>query len=473
MALKGEARDREIKRLIEEEGLTNQAISDRLGIHISTVSRRRKEMGMMGVKTSEVERWIEKHPEVRRAFGSLSPDARRNYATYFRKYSEWTEKEPKELWEEPWETIRDRIVDFRLKMEDDGKAPNTVHIYTTVIRRFYEFNNIVFKGKFFTNGTAPRAKEINEKELITPAKLKEILDVSTPMERTMYLIQFQSGLSAHELCNLRIKDVADIEENGDVKLRIEDDVIKLKLRRQKTDVLFTTFIGYDGIGELKRWIKLRQDGKVLQDREISEGAKIQKKNDFVFVTYSKRFKTWQWVRPIIYAKYMRIRVRQLGWITDDNMRENGQLNAFRPHALRMSFSEICKHKAGLNWDFVEHMLGHRMSSTDSAYVKFNDEDLLKAYKQAEPLLSLTPIEPIITDDQYTELKMKNELLEREIEEIKRKEAERAPYDEKMTEVLERLISNPEIKELIKKELKEISYRKSEKRKSLIAMKSKE
>ena len=74
----------------------------------------------------------------------------------------------------------------------------------SVIRRFYEYNNIYFKeynniyfkGKFFTNGKGKRAKEINEKELTTPNKLKEILDATgvSAMERAMFMMQLQSGL---------------------------------------------------------------------------------------------------------------------------------------------------------------------------------------------------------------------------------------------------------------------------------------
>jgi len=452
--LRGKALTEEVRKLTKE-GKSRNEIAEELNIHLSTISRKRKELGVKE-GGSKVERWMEEHPEVKRAFSSLAPGNRRNYATYFRKYCNWAGKEPKELWEESWETIRDRIVDFRLYLEDKGFAPNTLHIYTSVIRRFYEYNNIFFKGKFFTNGKGKRAKEINEKELITPNKLKEILDKSdvSTMERAMFIMQLQSGLGAHELCYLKVKDIGELEE-GKVKLRIEEGLIKLKLRREKTDVKFTTFIGYDGIAALERWVELRQSGKVMRDREISEGAKIKSNKDSLFVVYSKKYGTWSNIKPDIYAKYLRNNVRQLGWITDENMRETGQLNVFRPHALRMSFSEIMKHKAMVNWDLVEEMLGHRMSSTDSAYVKFDDEDLLKAYKQAEPFLSFTPIEPIITDDQYKELSFKNQALEDKIAGLEKREEARAPYDEKMSELMKRLIENPELKELIKKELKEV------------------
>lgn len=42
---------------------------------------------------------------------------------------------------------------------------------------------------------------------------------------------------------------------------------------------------------------------------------------------------------------------------------------------------------------------------------------------------------------------------KDIEALKAKEEARTPFDDKMTELLKRLVANPEMKELIRKELK--------------------
>jgi len=53
-----------------------------------------------------------------------------------------------------------------------------------------------------------------------------------------------------------------------------------------------------------------------------------------------------------------------------------------------------------------------------------------------------------------------ERLEGELEAMKAREDAREPYDDKMTELMKRLIANPEMKELIKKELGEIKGEKA-------------
>lgn len=47
------------------------------------------------------------------------------------------------------------------------------------------------------------------------------------------------------------------------------------------------------------------------------------------------------------------------------------------------------------------------------------------------------------------------MIDDKIEVMEDREAARAPYDDKMTELMKRLLSNPEMKELIKKERKEV------------------
>lgn len=380
---------------------------------------------------SKVRAWVNAHPEVKRAYASLSENSKRSYYPFFKRYCDWIAEvegrpiQPAELWEEPWEICRDRIIDFRIHLEEEGKAPMSVQHYTSCIRRFYEFNNILFKGKFFTNGTTAQPLEKNEKELITPQKLREILEISNTLERAMFMVQYQSGLAANEICHLKVKDVADVTEEGKVvKLRVKDGIVKLKLMRAKTKVKFTTFIGRDSVELLEKWIELRQRGKILYNsKAASDRARIRSGNDYLFVGYTRKEREWGPILPMTYAKYMRRRVRELGWITDDNLKAQGQMNVYRPHALRMSFSDRMKHDAKIGWDIVEHMLGHKFGRTDSAYVKFTDEMLEKAYREGEPYISLTPIESIVTDERYLEQEKKYAAQKDELEVMKAEMAE--------------------------------------------------
>jgi integrase len=425
------------------EGYTPTEIARELRTSVSTVMRRKRDLGLL--KDGEgggLAAWLTEHPEVVRAFAAAKPSTRRNYAYYFKMFAKWAGEEPDVLAADSWEQARDRTTDFRLHLEKQGASPNTIRTYTTMLKKFYRYNRTSFDRGIFSNGTAVTSKEVNEKELLTAELLAKILDVSTTMERAMFMCQFQSGLGAFELVNLKVQDVADIDKAGDVNLRITDGVITLKLRREKTNFKFITFLGHDSIQHLRKWIALRQSGKLLTASTSNEGAgaKITSGNDYLFVTFSKSLKRWSPVAPSVYAKYLRTRVRQLGWITDDNMRKAGQLNVYRPHALRMSFSHHMKHDARIEWDYVEHMMAHRLNATESAYVKMDEVSLRQAYKEGEPFISLTPIETVVSDDKYNELMNKMAEMEKIMNEyaglledseikavIKKKKMEKSAY----------------------------------------------
>ena len=158
---------------------------------------------------------------------------------------------------------------------------------------------------------------------------------------------------------------------------------------------------------------------------------------------------------------MRDYCRQLGWlkIEDGEFKQNELRSRYRPHRLRMSFSTILKSKnvAALH---VEHMLGHS-AAYNGAYDVVTEADLFETYKRAEKYLSIRPepskeLESI--EALRKELEIRNgkiSVLEEKITALETREEGRAPYDDKMTKLMKRLIANPEIKELIKKELGEV------------------
>jgi len=115
-------------------------------------------------------------------------------------------------------------------------------------------------------------------------------------------------------------------------------------------------------------------------------------------------------------------------------------------------------------DFAEVFMGHtsKLGSSNGTYYTAIVPKLKEAYLEFMPHLSLlTPVETKVIESQsYKELKSQNEALKERIAALETREEAREPYDDKMTELMKRLIANPEMKELIKKELGEIKGEKA-------------
>lgn len=454
--------DRDEVKALAEEGKGTTEIAKILGCDRRTVSRIRNELGIPVEEGSTVEKWIDKDVKVKAWLAKLKErHGRLQYAGALRRYCDIRDKAPDELLEEAWEDTQQRkpherklpdiMLIYKSKREEDGKAPNTIAYELSAIRSFYKKNgyDIIERKELIER---PRPRDENGKEVIYPDKMRELASIMIPMDKAMYLSAYQSGLSQKELLGLKIRDIK----------RIEDGIIRLPLRtRAKTGIQFWSFIGNDGREAIEAWLQKRNSGNLLpKNRQASMDAVVKSDDDFLFIGYDKRRGRWGRVSPTTFDKRMRDYCRQLGWlkIEDGGFKENGLRSRYRPHALRMSFSTILKSKnvAALH---VEHMLGHA-AAYNGAYDVVNENDLFETYKRAEKHLSIRP-EPSKELESIEALRKELEArngemakLREEMEVMKARDEAREPFDDQMTELLKRLMANPEIKELIKKELKE-------------------
>jgi integrase len=160
----------------------------------------------------------------------------------------------------------------------------------------------------------------------------------------------------------------------------------------------------------------------------------------------------------------------------------------RGHGLRKLFNSLLLNN-GCPLKAVEFWMGHKLPEQRAAYYQANESELKEHYSKHMRVLFTGRIEvktlkseefKVIEvrlkekDKEFTELtgelegyrealqKRNGEItkLREEIEAMKSREESREPYDNKMTELMKRLIANPEIKELIKKELGVVKGEKS-------------
>jgi integrase len=425
-----------------EDGKTNLEIAQELGISEVYLQKLKQRAGLTK-KTTVLKDWIAMHPEIDEWLEDLregrAPDSTKvNMAGGVRRYCRWRGKEPIELLEEAEE-------DLKKPLREEGMTDSTVRTYMTAINSFFDCYEIILPKL----SRAP-VETVNDKVKFTPEMLKEVLSVSGARERAIFLTMFQTGLAANEIAHLRIMDLREVK----------DGITILRLRREKTGVRFVTFLGRDARNAIEAYLKVRNEGNLIPSKpELSKGAKVQSDEDYLFVTFNSITNEWSKINTKHIARYILMACRKLGWIT-----EGQRFNKWRPHALRAGFSSILEN-AGIPKNRVDFLLSHKPNPQDKAYFENNEEELFKNYKSCEHLLSVSELDKV-PDTKYEELRI--ELHKRNghinalegmvkelgdtIEAMKAKEDERAPYDETMGELMQRLLNNPEMRALIKKEL---------------------
>jgi integrase len=175
----------------------------------------------------KVEKWF--------AFSDLKPSSEARYLSALKHFVEFTGKTLTELIQdakaertlEPDERkLFLYITGFRKKLRDT-LAPLTVQMHLAAVKAFYE-SNYVELPKMKTNRRGNKALPLKENTKI-PCKedLQNVLKICDPLEKCLILTGVSSGLSATELCNLKLKDFRD----GYNKVT---GVTTLHIRRQKT-----------------------------------------------------------------------------------------------------------------------------------------------------------------------------------------------------------------------------------------------
>jgi integrase len=434
------------------QGKSNLETAQALGISESYVNELKMRAGLTK-QGSDIREWEENQEEVRNWLrdikgGEAHESTKRMFAGSLKKYCEYRGLTPGELLTEGEEDlklpreqkqVKKHLLDFRGYLKEGERGKSTVAHYMSAINSFFASHEVLLPK--LSNGSIDVEWEKKE---FDRARVKELVNACTPRERAIFLTMFQSGLAANEVSNLRIKDL----------LEVRDGLTVLRLKREKNNYRFVTFLGRDAREAIDHYLKIRNEGNLITSRpRISEEAKVKSENDFLFITRDSHSKAWNKIDTDHVSKYMMQMCKKLGWYHGEKR------NPYRPHALRASFATILLNK-GVPKNAIDFMLGHRQNATDEAYFKTHTETLIKHYKASEHLLSISEIDKV-PDSRYEELmialhKRNGEVkeLREEMKAMKAREEARAPYDDKMTELMKRLIANPEMKELIKKEWEE-------------------
>ena len=95
----------------------------------------------------------------------------------------------------------------------------------------------------------------------------------------------------------------------------------------------------------------------------------------------------------------------------------GKFNHIRSHKMRAYFSDTLKNEIGVDYRYVEFMLGHSLSGNDIAYESWSTDIIKKQYIQSLPTLELTEEVQVnvIDEETLSELKAQNEALKQQMD----------------------------------------------------------
>jgi integrase len=313
-----------------------------------------------------VRRWFEKLEEDRPLPLDNNSNTVRHYLSYLMKFCKWIGKDPDEI-------IRERLDDR------DSDDIETVERYDRLVRLFsrgYKKRQkpvaareaVVALKSFFTKNSAslsvksPRKIVEKERNRLLINEIKELLRFCDAREKAFVLLELQTGARPLSLLSLKYGDIKADFESKNLPVRVHFRIFNVKGQYAP----YTTFFGLDTYKALQDYLKLRElDGEKIDD----QSPLMRKAKTHAPETYAGLSK--------MCAKLTRLA---------HMLKINKQIT---PGTFRRTFQTIMEQHLPVNW--VDRLMGHvRFRGIQGdAYSQPTIEDLIEAYKKAEPHISVS------------------------------------------------------------------------------------
>lgn len=388
-------------------------------------------------------------------------------------YCEWLDKTPTQLIDEAdfeTETIRlkkrrkinNYLIDFKAFLRTKDIAPKTISAYYGAVISFYKRSQVELP-ELPREGRVEPLKE--NRYFLKKDELIEVLSVCDVIERAIVLTGVSSGLSAEEVIELKIRE---FKEGYDPKT----EITTLRLRRQKTNVDFITFLTPEASRAVWEYIKYRSRTVKTSHKmriEQLEKQKVTTDDGYLFILSrippeyleTKNEELRKFNIHAMLNLYRKISVK-----AKKNTPE-GCWNIIRSHNMRKFFNSTLKN-VGADHDFVEFCMGHRLSDTKMAYYEGDPVKLREIYARYIPYLTIQKDLDITETPDFKRLTEENKdlkaLVERlippwvagiseRIEERSKKMTEEERSLVKEHKSLKKMVNNLEIPQKVKQEEK--------------------
>jgi integrase len=280
-------------------------------------------------------------------------------------------------------SIKKYLTGFRKHLQEQGLAPYTIKGRMTGVKSFYEsFDIEAPKLQKSGNAVAPLEENL---EIPTKEDLRIALNLCDPLEKAILLVGSSSGLSANEIINLKVKDFNNgFDENT--------KITTLKLRREKTNVDFITFLSPESSRAVLEYLNYRK--RTVKTREIGREQQLAKQivyadNNYLFIgrhiPYSFLTSRDESERKLELKALLKI-YRKISEKAQKNT-PKGNWNLIRSHNIRKYFNSTLVNNGCENFD-VEFFMGHKIDSTRNAYFRPEAEKLKEIYQKYVPYLTI-------------------------------------------------------------------------------------
>jgi integrase len=297
---------------------------------------------------------------------------RDKYQTYFQEFLDFIGKNPDELIVQRQQDIlnpdrkiqrriESQLLAFIAKKKKEGYAVATQQIYFASIRSFFEIH---YFPLIMRRGDYPKGDSNGVKRATKEAILKVLNNKTRNSVTIKPLVLFikDTGLRVSDVRRLKYGDIASQFERG-------DKIIQIDIITQKTKLLAKTFMGEESIQALKEYFEARKKGS----RNVA--PETMTRNSLLFKLWAR-------------GEVQQIKRHSMSSLIREAFVSVNE-ERITAHSLRKKLQTDLE-KAGINSNWIDQMLGHKLINSRDAYSLPTDEELREAYSKAYPHIKVYP-----------------------------------------------------------------------------------
>jgi integrase len=179
------------------------------------------------------------------------------------------------------------MIKYNNYLKKEGRSINTRKIHMVTIKSFFESHGIREPKIKFKRGNY--GKKENWGHLLTKEEINKLIEVANPRGKALIKTMALAGMSQKEAREFKIKDLLNsvsnelkqrirtVEELFKIEKELENKVLTLRMRREKANYDYITFLPPEALRAIIVYLKERQYGR-------NKKIRIKDTNSPIFLT---------------------------------------------------------------------------------------------------------------------------------------------------------------------------------------------
>jgi site-specific recombinase XerD len=356
----------------------------------------------------EVEYWMAE-------LSNRSKGTKEKYAYIMKMFCEWLSKSPEQIIEERKNDLKaedpreQRRYESYLKAfvnylrEEKEYSTASCQVAWASVKSFFEVNYYPLQMR---RNDYPKGDSLGHRGFAKEELRRLVKDTKMSLRSKVIVFMLKdSGLRVGDLVRLKYGNIADQLEAG-------EKFISIKIVTQKAKIVAKTFVGEETVEVLKAYFDRRRKGT----RRVAPETVTK---DSPLIRHTETFSTTS--RSGISS------------LVNSYIAKIGLSKELSAHSLR-KYTQTQLESAGVHSNWVQQILGHKLSNSEGSYSRPTDEMLRNAYIKAYDALRVFP--RLLTTEDISSLQDENQNLKKEIENLKQSQS--VDRDALFKEVLARM-----------------------------------